>query len=119
VPSFIAVLLFGHILLSAFGPDYGRNAVSSLIPLTAAVLPIGAYYWSLTVLRLTNQLRAIVWCNVLYAVAVIGLAYVLAPRGLAAVAMAWPIGTTIGALAAGGAAASALRRKSSLRHSHA
>ena len=112
--SFIVVLLFGHVLLSAFGPKYGSNAESSLVPLTAAVLPIGAYYWCLTVLRLSNQLRAVVWCNVVYAAAVIGLAFVMASRGLEAVAMAWPIGTTIGTAVAGGAVISSFRRKTSL-----
>jgi O-antigen/teichoic acid export membrane protein len=115
--SFVVVLLFGHLMLSAFGAKYGSNAESSLVPLTAAVLPIGAYYWCLTVLRLSNQLRAVVWCNVVYAAAIIGLAFILAPRGLEAVAMAWPIGTTIGTLVAGGAVISSFRRKRSLRHS--
>lgn len=109
--SLVAVLLFGHLVLSAFGPSYGGNADSSLVPLTAAVLPLGAYYWCLTVLRLSNQLRAVVWCNAVYAVAIIGLALALAPHGLGAVATAWPIGTTVGAVAAGAATVSSLRRK--------
>jgi O-antigen/teichoic acid export membrane protein len=113
VPSFIAVLLFGRLMLSAFGSSYGSNAESSLIPLTFALLPIAVYHWCLTVLRLSNQLRPIVWSNAVYAVAVIGLAWVLAPRGLGAVAMAWPLGTTVGALVAGVAAMGSLRRTGS------
>ncbi len=113
VPSFVAVLLFGHLILSAFGSNYGAAAQSSLVPLTAAVLPLGVYYWCLTVLRLTNRLRAVVWCNVIYAAGIIGPAFVLAPRGLEAVAMAWPIGTTVGAIGAGAATIGALRQKSS------
>jgi O-antigen/teichoic acid export membrane protein len=111
IPAFIVVLLFGHQMLSAFGANYGRNAESSLIPLTAAVFPIAAYNWSLTVLRLANRLRAIVWSNAVYAGAVIILALVLAPRGLGGVALSWPIGTTAGALVAGGAAISSVRRR--------
>lgn len=113
--SVLVVLLFGHLMLSAFGPDYGSHA-ESLLPLTAAVLPLGAYYWCLTVLRLSNQLRAVVWCNVVYAAAIIGLAFMLAPRGLEALAMAWPIGTTVGAVAAGAATISALRRPKQQSH---
>jgi O-antigen/teichoic acid export membrane protein len=113
VPAFVFVLLFGHLILSAFGSNYGSAAQSSLVPLTAAVLPLGMYYWCLTVLRLTNQLRAVVWCNFVYAAAIIGAAFVLAPRGLEAVAMAWPIGTTVGAIGAGAATISSLRRKNS------
>jgi O-antigen/teichoic acid export membrane protein len=117
VSSFVVVLLFGHLMLSAFGTSYGANAESSLVPLTAAVLPLGAYYWCLTVLRLSNRLHAVVWCNVVYAAAIIGLAFVMAPRGLASVAMAWPIGTAVGAVVAGAATVTTLRRTSQLSHS--
>jgi O-antigen/teichoic acid export membrane protein len=119
IPAFIAVLLFGHQLLAAFGSSYGSNAESSLIPLTAAVFPIAAYNWCLTVLRLSNRLRAIVWSNSVYAAAVIGLALILAPRGVGAVAMAWPIGTSAGAVVAGVAAVRSLRRQRPSRRQHA
>ena len=109
VPAFIVVILFGHELLMAFGPNYANNAESSLIPLTAAVLPIAANGWFLNVLRLSNQLTAIVWSNIVYAVAIIGLAWVLAPHGLGAVAIAWPIGTSVGALVAGVAAIGSIK----------
>lgn len=110
IPSLVVVLLFGHAMLSAFGASYAAHAMSSLVPLTAAVLPIGVYYWSLTVLRLRNQLRAIVWSNVAYSAAIIGFAFALAPRGLGGISTAWPLGTTIGALVAAGAAVKSLRR---------
>jgi O-antigen/teichoic acid export membrane protein len=113
VPSFIGVLLFGRLMLSAFGSAYGSHAESSLVPLTFALLPIAVYHWCLTVLRLSNQLRPIVWSNAVYAGAVIGLALVLAPRGLGAVAMAWPLGTTVGAVVAGIAAVRSLRQAGS------
>lgn len=109
VPAFIIVFLFAHQILAAFGSSYGQNAGSSLIPLTVAVFPIAAYNWSLTVLRLSNRLRAIVWSNATYAVAIIGLATLLAPHGLGAVAVAWPIGATMGALVAIASAARSLR----------
>ncbi|MGA7886789.1 MAG: hypothetical protein WCA44_13675 [Acidobacteriaceae bacterium] len=113
VPSLIGVLLFGHLLLSAFGSSYQSNGESSLIPLTFAVLPIAVYHWCLTVLRLLDRNRTIVWTNAVYAAAVISLALVLAPRGLEAATMAWPLGTTVGALVAGGAAITSLRRTGS------
>jgi O-antigen/teichoic acid export membrane protein len=113
IPSLIVVLLFGRILLSAFGPSYGSHAESSLIPLAFAVLPIAVYHWCVTVLRLSDQLRAIVWSNVVYAIAVIGIALVLAPRGLEATTMAWPLGTTVAALAGVVAVVRSLRRNSS------
>lgn len=113
VPSFIGVLLFGRLLLSAFGSVYGAHAEISLIPLTFALPPLAVYHWCLTVLKLSDRLRAIVWSNAVCAAAVIGLALVLAPRGLEAVAMAWPLGTTVGALVAGVAAMRSLRQTGS------
>jgi O-antigen/teichoic acid export membrane protein len=110
VPAVIVMMLLGRELLAAFGPGYQAHAESSLLPLAVAALPIAAYNWCLTVLRLNNQLRAIVWSNAVYCVGIIGLAFVLAAHGLGDVALAWPIGATAGAVVAAGAAFSSLRR---------
>jgi O-antigen/teichoic acid export membrane protein len=111
VPSFLIILFFGHYALLAFGPQYSAHAQGCLIALAAAVLPIAADNWFLTVLRLSNRLKAIVWSNGVYGGVVIVLAWVLAPHGLTAVALSWPIGSSAGALVAGVAAIGALRRK--------
>jgi O-antigen/teichoic acid export membrane protein len=111
IPAFTLVILFGHQLLSAFGPAYARNTGSTLIPLAAAVFPIAANNWFTTVLRLvTNKLRPLVWGNAVCAVVIIGLAWVLAPHGLVAVATAWPIGVAAGTAIVGVPAVTALRR---------
>ena len=110
IPAFLLILFFGHFALLAFGPEYSAHAGGALIALAAAVLPIAAYNWFLTVLRLSNKLNAIVWSNAVYGASVIGLAWVLAPHGLTAVSLSWPIGTSAGALIAGWAAIRAIRR---------
>jgi O-antigen/teichoic acid export membrane protein len=110
VPAFLVVLLFGHELLLAFGTKYGANAETSLVALTTAVLPIAAQNWFLTILRLSNQLKAIVSTNGLYAVTITGLAWVLAPHGLGVMALAYPIGTSAATVVAGIAAVKTLRR---------
>lgn len=113
VPAFIVVLLFGHEMLLAFGPQYGAHATLVLMALTTAVLPIALNNWSLTILRLSNNLRAVVWSNVVYVVVITGLAYILAGHGLNAVALSWPIGTSASALVAGTAAYRSIRRQRS------
>jgi O-antigen/teichoic acid export membrane protein len=113
IPSFLGVILFGHQLLAAFGSSYSTNAEGILIPLTVAVIPIAANNWFLTVLRLSNKLKAIVWSNVVYAVGIMGPAWVLAPHGLIALALAWPIGTSAAATVSGVAAMGAIRRNRS------
>ena len=113
VPAFVVVLLFGHYMLLAFGAPYGEHATAVLIPLTTAVLPIALNNWSLTILRLSNKLQAVVWSNVVYVVVITGLAWILAGHGLAIVSLSWPIGTSASALVAGTAAYRAIRRQRS------
>jgi uncharacterized membrane protein YbhN (UPF0104 family) len=79
-----------------------------------AALPIAACYWSWTVLRLSSHLKAIVLSSGVYTVSICGLAWYLAPRGLSALAAAWPIGTL---LAAGvSTAAAGVLRSAPARH---
>jgi O-antigen/teichoic acid export membrane protein len=116
IPAFTVVILFGHQLLLVFGPKYGSNAGGSLLPLTVALLPIAAGNWFQTILRLSNQFKAILWSNTVFAVVISGLAWVLAPRGLSEMAMAWPIGATASALVAGVAATRTISRLRAPRH---
>jgi O-antigen/teichoic acid export membrane protein len=113
IPAFLVVLFFGHVMLLAFGSKYGAHATAALIPMTTAVLPIALNNWSLTILRLSNKLQAVVWSNVVYVVVITGLAWILAGHGLAIVSLAWPIGTSCSALVAGTAAYRAIRRQRS------
>lgn len=101
VPAFFALLALSHFLLLAFGAKYSAHAEGCLIGLAAAVLPIAADNWFLTVLRLSNKLAAIVWSNAVYGAVVLGLAWELAPRGLTALSLSWPIGAAAGAIVAG------------------
>jgi O-antigen/teichoic acid export membrane protein len=111
IPSFIVMVLLSHWMLLLFGAKYASNAVSCLIALSTAVIPIAANNWLLTVLRLANQLTATVISNACYAMAICGLAWFLAPRGLGATALAWPIGVSVGSVVAGIAAVHGIRRK--------
>jgi len=113
IPAFLVVLLFGHEMLLAFGPKYGEHATWVLMALTTAVLPIALNNWSLTILRLSNKLQAVVWSNVVYVVVITGLAWILAGHGLTVMALAWPIGTSCSAMVAGSAAYMAIRRQRS------
>ena len=104
IPTLLVVLLFGHFMLAAFGANYSAHAEGCLIAIASGILPQAALSWFLTVLRLSGGLKAIVWSNAVCGTAVIGLAWVLAPHGLTAVSISWPIGICAGALVAGIAA---------------
>jgi O-antigen/teichoic acid export membrane protein len=111
VPSLIAMVLLSHWMLLIFGAQYGSNAVGCLIALSTAVIPIAANNLLLTVLRLANQLKATMISNACYAAAICALAWFLAPRGLGATALAWPIGVSIGSVVAGIAVVHGMRRQ--------
>jgi O-antigen/teichoic acid export membrane protein len=119
IPAFTLVILFEHQLLVAFGSKYADHSGSALILLGVAVFPIAASNWCMTVLRLlTNKLRSIVWASAVSDAVIIGLAWVWAPRGVEAVAMAWPVGCTAGLLVVVVPTVKALRRSRSTRQHH-
>jgi O-antigen/teichoic acid export membrane protein len=97
-------------VLLAFGTGYSRHGTASLMLLAAAAIPIAANNWLWTVLRLSGRLRLLVVSNGTYAVAICGLAWFLAPHGLAALTIAWPAGGLLSA------AVAAVPRRSRPRH---
>ena len=81
-------------------------------------------------LRLSSHLLAIVASSGVYTVAICGLAWFLAPRGLTALAAAWPLGALLAAAVAATCAAvsrsvparhrrTATTRRPEVRHRHA
>jgi O-antigen/teichoic acid export membrane protein len=100
VPSSLALAGAAHWLLLLFGGQYSKKGTEILVVLAIAVLPMGAFYWFLTVLRLTGQLTAIVLSNVVFAAVTCGSAWLLAPRGISVLVFAWPIGLCAAAMTA-------------------
>jgi O-antigen/teichoic acid export membrane protein len=100
LPACLVLVVAAHWVLLVFGKNYSQHATPSVILFAVGVIPIAANNWLQTLLRLLGRLRAIVWTNVIYAIAICGLAWFLAPHGLAALTAAWPIGVSIGAAAA-------------------
>ena len=113
VPVSLLMAVCGHWFLLLFGPDYSANGTIVLVVLAVSALPLGALNWLLTVLRLTRQLGAIVTTNTEFAGLTCGLAWILAPHGLSVMVLAWPIGLTTAAGAAGFAVWRWIRRTSS------
>jgi len=92
--------------LHLFGGGYRADATTSLVVLALGSLAVAFYSWGNYLLKLTGQLHAIVWTNVVYAVSIVGLAVLLAPHGPTGVAWAWGAGN----LAAGAVAVGTLAR---------
>lgn len=100
LPACLVLVVSGRWILLLFGPAYSRHGTAALILLAIAAIPIAANNWLLTVLRLSGHLRMIVVSSGVYAIAICGLAWFLAPKGLTALAGAWPIGALLGAAVA-------------------
>jgi O-antigen/teichoic acid export membrane protein len=100
VPACLVLTVTAHWVLLTFGARYSQNGTPSLILLALAVIPLAASNWSWTVLRLTGRLRPLVASNGVFALAICGLAWFLAPHGLTALAAAWPIGCLMSAIVA-------------------
>jgi O-antigen/teichoic acid export membrane protein len=112
-PACLVLIMGAHwLLLLTFGMKYSQHGTSALILLAVAAIPLAAVSWSQAVLRLSGRLRAIVLSSGVYAVAICGLAWFLAPHGLTALTAAWPIGGLLGAVVA----AVAMPHKAPPRH---
>lgn len=97
LPACLVLAVAGHWILLVFGTRYSQHGTLSLMLLAAAAIPLAANNWLMTVLRLSGKLRAIVVSSGVYAVAICGLAWFLAPHGLGVLTAAWPIGGLAGA----------------------
>ena len=118
LPACLILVVAAHWVLLAFGPSYSQHGTPSLIILAFATLPIAANNWLWTVLRLSARLRAIILSSVVYAIAICGLAWFLAPQGLTTLTAAWPIGGLLGAAAAAVPLMASQRRRPTARPRH-
>ena len=100
LPACVVVGAGAPLLLDLFGPAYSRHGTDVLILMAFAAVPVAALNWLVTILRLLKQLVAVALSNGVYAVAICGLTWVLAPRGLSFVGVAWLGGSLIGAAVA-------------------
>ena len=100
LPACLVLVVAAHWLLLAFGTRYSQHGAPTLMLLAVAAIPLAANNWLQTVLRLSGRLRAIVLSSGVYAIAICGLAWLLAPHGLTALTAAWPIGGLLGAAVA-------------------
>lgn len=101
LPACLILIIAARWLLLVFGIRYSQHGTPSLMLLAVAAVPLAANNWLWTVLRLSGQLWALVLSSGVYAIAICGLAWSLAPHGLSAVTAAWPIGGLLGAAVAG------------------
>ncbi len=103
LPACLVLVVSARWVLLAFGTKYSQHGTPGLMILAIAAVPIAANNWLWTVLRLAGRLRRLVLSSGTYAIAICGLAWLLAPHGLSALTAAWPIGGLLSAAVAGAA----------------
>jgi O-antigen/teichoic acid export membrane protein len=113
-PACLVLIVAAHWVMLTFGAKFSHYGTPSLMVLALAVIPIAAFQWSWTVLRITGQLRPLIASAGVYALAICGLAWFLAPHGLTAVAASWPVGCSLAAIVA--TVAVAVTPRSAPRH---
>lgn len=101
VPAGALVAVLAPVTLPVFGAQYGQHATSTLVVLALGLVGVSACTWSITLLRVTKQLRALIGASVAYAVVMCGLAVWWTRWGLVYVGLAWDIGNLVTAAIAG------------------
>lgn len=97
IPAAAVVALGAGTVLRLFGDQYAAQGRTLLIILACGSIAVGLYTWASYALKVARRLKHLMIGNVIYAVVIIGLAAIWAPRGLAWLGWAW----TLGNLAAG------------------
>lgn len=92
IPASAALLAFGPVVLSVFGPDYALRGVPLLRVLTASSFFVAANLSGNAVLKIRGRVKTLMAVNLFNAVAVLGLTFNLLADNLDGVGQAWLIG---------------------------
>ena len=92
IPTILVTVLFGHIILNAFGKNYSAEGFNFLRILALGAIPLTFNNLLSTVFKIKNQLKEIVVINFVSAVMIIGLSYLFIANGLMGIGAAWIIG---------------------------
>jgi len=92
LPAVALLSIGGRLLLLVLGGTYSQHAASTLAVFGLAV-PRHLNAWTGSLMKLTKQLRAMVWSNAVFVVVICGLALAWVHRGLGWVAFSWLLGT--------------------------
>lgn len=110
VPCAFLMAATARWLMMPFGQTYSHHGAVSLAVLVLSAPSVAFCSVATTVLRITNQLRAVVVTNAVYAAVIISLTLLFVGHGLPWVALAWLVGNTLAGVLAAGYAFGRLRR---------
>jgi O-antigen/teichoic acid export membrane protein len=100
VPAGVILATLGGFVLHFFGKSYSAGGGEVIVILALAAPAVAAYTLGNAALRIRSQIYSIIVVNVIYFLAIGGLALLWVHRGLTWVAIAWVIGNLAAALVA-------------------
>ena len=115
IPSILVLMFLGGFVLSIFGEHYSTGGVRFLQILAIAGIPVSINYIGLTVLNVTNKIKALLTINILGTAVILVLSYFLKSYALQGIGFAWLIGHLIKNVFYIGYIAFAIMRRSPLR----
>ena len=92
VPAAVILAVGSRLLLTFFGAAYSTNASSLLSVMSIGAVAVALNIWGSSALRVHRRLRAMLVSNVFFLVVSVGLAMLLASKGLVWVGWAWDAG---------------------------
>ncbi|MEW1907756.1 lipopolysaccharide biosynthesis protein [Kitasatospora sp. NPDC085895] len=98
VPAVLAVAAASPLLLQIFGPSYAERGRGLLVALAVGALAVALNTWAGFGLKAARRMGHLIFGNVLFAAATIGLTALWAPRGLVWVGLAWGTGSLLAGL---------------------
>ncbi len=108
----VIVTLLANPILRLFGAEYAETGTTTLILFTVSSLAVAFNTWTSFLLRVTRQLRSLVFSNVVFVLVILGVAAFKVSDGLNWAAAAWGLGNLLTGLVAGAALLPHLRRGS-------
>jgi len=92
-PAMLAIIFLSNFILHIFGKAYSSEGTLLLQIFAISALPVTVYSALGAIFKVRRHLSGVVGMNIVYAVVILGLSYLLIPRfGVVAIGWAWLLG---------------------------
>jgi O-antigen/teichoic acid export membrane protein len=95
IPSILAIVLFGNLILLAFGHQYSTEGFGFLQILALSGIFVAVNYVVGAIFKVRHKIKMIVFSNVIEAVAILGFSYLFISKGLLGIGIAWILGQAV------------------------
>jgi O-antigen/teichoic acid export membrane protein len=100
VPAIILLILCGRYILEIFGESFATYGYGPLVLFSLAGIPVAAKLLTNAIFNIERKVILVIITDIITVSIVMSISYILLPKGLVWVGVAWVIGESIGALVA-------------------